>query len=124
MNKKVLIAEDEAHVARVLKMILEKHQYQVQTVANGLLAKQAIEASQPDVLITDIHMPKMDGKALCEWIDNEIEERHFPIFVLTSRTEIELREWSQTMGQLHFLEKPVSGRQLLQQLDEHFGSST
>lgn len=120
MNKKVLIAEDEAHVARVLKMILEKNEYQVHTVANGELAKQQLEQEQPDVLITDIQMPKMDGRALCEWIETELPDRQFLIFVLTSRTEVEHREWTAGIKRLMFLEKPVSGRQLIAQLDSYF----
>jgi len=120
MKKNILIAEDEPHVARVLKMILEKSGYCVNSVSNGALALDMIRQQEPDVLITDIQMPVMNGEQLCRHLEEEIPEREFLIFVLTSRTEIEHRYWTKEIPRVMFLEKPVSTRRLVDMLDKYF----
>ena len=104
--KKILIADDEPHVLRVMKMSLEKEDYEVEVCANGMEALALIEKQPPDILITDIQMPKMTGEELCRHIEEYMPERQFLIFVLTSRTEVEHREWSRNIDNLLFLEKP------------------
>jgi len=120
--KQILIADDEAHVIRVLKQSLQRQGYEVEGVLNGEAAFEKISQSAPDVLITDIQMPRMTGEQLCKKIQETWPEREFLIFVLTSRTEIEHREWSQQINNLMFLEKPVSTRKLIVKLDEYFAA--
>ncbi len=117
---KILVAEDEPHIARIMKHILVKAGYDVEHAANGLLAQAAIQRSHPDLLITDISMPKMTGRELCAWIKAALPDRKFHIIVLTSLTELEHREWSANMDKLMFLEKPVSAKKLLPMLEEYF----
>ena len=123
MNK-ILIADDEPHVLRVLKLSLEKEGYVVETCANGKEALARIEQEHPDILITDIQMPLMTGEELCRHIKQHMPERKFLIFVLTSRTEIEHREWSRDINNLLFLEKPVSIRNLLEKIEGYFAGTT
>jgi CheY-like chemotaxis protein len=123
MNK-ILIADDEPHVLRVLKLSLEKEGYAVETCANGKEALTQLEQEHPDILITDIQMPLMTGEELCRHIEQHMPERKFLIFVLTSRTEIEHREWSRDINNLLFLEKPVSIRNLLEKIEGYFAGVT
>ena len=118
--KKIVICDDEPHVLRVLKRSLEKEGYGVAAYPNGEFALQHIRQEQPDVLITDIQMPRMTGEELCKQIQLEFPDRNFLIFVLTSRTEIEHREWSREIDNLQFLEKPVSIRDLINMLAKYF----
>ena len=122
--KKIVIADDEPHVLRVLKMSLEKEGYEVEVCANGREALARLEQEQPDILITDIQMPQMTGEELCLHINEHMPNRKFLIFVLTSRTEIEHREWSRKVHNLLFLEKPVSIRDLVDKLDGYFAGAT
>jgi DNA-binding response OmpR family regulator len=119
---RIVIADDEPHVLRVLKMSLEKEGYTVEVCANGRAAFELIQRAPPDVLITDIQMPLMDGEELCRNIQRIMPERKFLIFVLTSRTEIEHRQWSREISNLQFLEKPVSIRELTEKLARNFDS--
>ena len=119
---RIVIADDELHVLRVLKMSLEKEGYTVEVCANGRDALELIQRAPPDVLITDIQMPLMDGEELCRNIQHSMPERNFLIFVLTSRTEIEHRQWSREISNLQFLEKPVSIRELTEKLASNFDS--
>lgn len=123
MNRK-LIADDEPHVLRVLKMSLEKEGYVVDTCPNGMEALARIEQAPPDILITDIQMPLMTGEELCRHIEEYMPQRKFLIFVLTSRTEIEHREWSRNIHNLLFMEKPVSIRNLVEKLEGYFAGLT
>ena len=118
--KKIVIADDEPHVLRVLKLSLEREGYAVEGFLNGKAALGSLERECPDILITDIQMPVMSGEQLCLHIQQEMPDRKFLIFVLTSRTEIEHREWSRQIDNLLFLEKPVSIRNLIEKLDEYF----
>ena len=119
---RVLIADDEPHVIRVLRLRLERAGYQVETAANGAVALDHVRAHQPDVLITDVQMPRMTGRELCEQIQAELPDQKFLIVVLTSRTEVEHREWSRKLTNTRFLEKPASMSQLLAMLDDYFAA--
>ncbi|MDJ0739689.1 MAG: response regulator [Gammaproteobacteria bacterium] len=118
--KRILIADDERHVLRVLSQSLERAGFAVEGVLNGAAALERVRAQPPDVLLTDIQMPRMTGEELCRRIQQEMPEREFLIFVVTSRTEVEHREWSREIDNLQFLEKPISIRSLVAKLDAYF----
>lgn len=110
--KRILLVDDEPIVLRVMRLALEKEGYQVDTSIDGEDALAKIEANHPDVLITDIEMPRMSGQELCVHLQETMPGRKFPIFVSTSLTALEHREWSQDISNLIFLEKPISIRKL------------
>ena len=84
--KTVLIVDDEPHVARVLKLTLERAGYRVLTAPDGETGLAAVLAAPPDALVTDIQMPRMDGRALVQAVAEQLPQRRFPIFVMTSMT--------------------------------------
>lgn len=120
--KQILIADDEPHVIRVMSLRLKRAGYDVEAAANGAVALEQIRAHQPDVLITDVQMPRMTGRELCEQIQAEFPDRKFLVVVLTSRTEVEHRDWSRKLTNTRFLEKPASMTQLLAMLEDYFAA--
>ncbi len=122
--KRVLIVDDEPHIIRIMKLALEREGYEVDIASNGMEGLIKIRLEPPDVLITDIAMPKMTGEELCKQISTEMPDREFLIFVTTSRTEVEHREWSREIDNLLFLEKPVSTRKLMPMLNDYFMNQT
>ena len=92
---------------------IEQAGYVVDSAANGSECLVKLCNERPDFLVTDIDMPRMSGKELCLAIESDFPDRTFPIVVLTSRTEMEHREWTREIGNLAFMEKPVSIRRLL-----------
>jgi CheY-like chemotaxis protein len=117
MNR-VLIVDDEPHVIRVLKLALTRIGIEVDEAYNGVNALEYLESHQPDAVITDIDMPRMDGRALCGRIDEMFPDREFPIFIMTARAELEHRDWSRSIPNLTFMEKPLSIRKLVKVLNE------
>lgn len=122
--KKLIVADDEAMVVRIMKLSLERAGYRVATARNGQEAFDLIESFQPDAIVSDIEMPVMTGQELAMKIRNECPEMGFPIFIVTSITAVEHRAWSSNLNNVFFLEKPVSMRSLLQQLEETLASNT
>lgn len=120
--KRILLVEDEAHIVRVMRMALERAGFAVDTARDGEEALSYLEARHPDIMITDIDMPRMTGRELCMQINTDMPEREFTIVVVTARTEVEHREWSQSIPNLGFLEKPVSVRKLVSYLEERFAA--
>lgn len=118
--KKILIVDDEPHMLRVLKLTLERAGYRVQTEPDGRAGLEHVLAEPPDVLISDIKMPRMDGRDLVKAVHQALPERSFPIMVMSSLTAREEREWVRAIGNVEFLEKPVSPRQLVGRLARHF----
>jgi CheY-like chemotaxis protein len=118
--KRILLADDQRHVIRVLVQSLERDGYQVEWALDGEAALQSIRKDPPDVLITDIDMPRMNGEELCRRIREEMPQRRFRIYVMTSRTELEHRAWAAEMENLEFFEKPVSLRRLSGLLFDYF----
>jgi CheY-like chemotaxis protein len=119
-TKRILVADDELHMIRVIKLFLERAGYKVDTASNGQQALDSILASPPDVLLTDIEMPHMTGKQLCLALEQQLPGRQFPIFVMTSMTDRDNKDWTQKIPNVALLEKPVSMRVLIAELAKRF----
>lgn len=117
----VLIVDDHQPVLRVLRLGIEAAGYRVETARNGSECLLRLCEEQPDFLVTDIDMPRMSGKELCLAIEERFPDRGFPVVVLTSRTELEHRNWTRDIDNLTFMEKPVSVRRLLSQISKSLG---
>lgn len=116
---RVLLVDDEPHVRRVIRLTLERDGYAVDEAGNGEQALEKIAAGLPDVLVTDVSMPKMTGRTLCETVRRLYPDADFPILVMTSMTEREERSWISNLKRVQFFEKPISTRRLLTYLAEY-----
>jgi len=110
---RIMIVDDHAPVIRVLRLGLEEAGYEVDSASNGSECLVKLCDGLPDFLVTDIDMPRMTGKELCMAIQKQFPDRTFPIIVLTSRSELEHRDWTRDIPNLGFMEKPVSIRRLV-----------
>jgi len=118
---RVLVVDDQVHVVRVIRMALERRGYQVEVAADGESALAKFRGAPFDVLITDIDMPRMDGRALCNAVHLASEAGAAPLTVIvTGGTDPELREWAEGLQHTHFLEKPLSLKHISTLLGEHF----
>jgi CheY-like chemotaxis protein len=114
---KVLIIDDEAYIRRVVELKLKNNGYEVITATNGKEGLEKFKLYHPEIIITDIKMPGMDGHALCQHIQNTKNEKPHLIVVVTCSVSGSSFDWLEKMnGRL--LEKPFSPSRLLDIIDE------
>ncbi len=112
--------DDQPHVVRVIRLGLEGKGYTVETASNGEQALRKLREESFHVVITDIEMPRLDGRALCEAMHREFPGAQPLTLVITARPELAAREWVRFLPNTELLEKPLSLRRLHARLDEHF----
>jgi len=118
MGKKVLVADDEAHILHVVSLKLRNAGYDVITAVDGEEALELCIAEQPDLLITDYQMPIMTGLELCKRIRALPQTAKMPAIMLTARGfDIEPGEMA-AAGIATVLAKPFSPREVLEKVKE------
>ena len=119
-NKTILVVDDEAHIRRVVALKMKNRGYSVLMAMNGEEGLRLIQTEKPDVVITDIMMPKLDGKALCERTNALKRERPFLTIVVTCRISTDEQSWVDNMDDTLLMEKPFSPSKLIEQIDHYF----
>jgi two-component system KDP operon response regulator KdpE len=107
---RILIVDDEPQITRVLRTSLAMHGYEVQVANDGQAGLAAFDASKPDLVITDLSMPKMTGIELCE---NIRDRSQVPIIVLSVRGEDKHKVDALDKGADDYVTKPFSINELL-----------
>ena len=120
-TKKILIIDDEAYIRRVIELKLKKKEYQIITAKNGKEGLSCFITHQPDVVITDIKMPEMDGKEFCKRIHALKNERPFLTIIITCSLMEYGSNWITKMDDTLLFEKPFSPSRLLDVIDRYFG---
>ena len=123
-NKKVLVVDDEAHIRRVIEFKLKKGGYHVITAKNGKEGLNLIKTQKPDVVISDIMMPEIDGLALCKEANSLKKEQSFLTIIMTCRISPDDESWTDDMQDTLFIEKPFSPAKLLECIDQYFGDQS
>ena len=85
--KRILIVEDEADIAQLVKHYLEKEGFRTNVAKSGIEALTLIKSERPDLLILDLMLPEMDGIEVCKKIRNAPDTALLPIIMLTAKTE-------------------------------------
>lgn len=111
---RILLVEDDTSLSRAVSTILQKNNYTVDWVGNGLDAVEYVKAGIYDAVIMDIMMPKMDGVTALKHIRNDGND--VPVLLLTAKTEIEDKVTGLDMGANDYLTKPFDSRELLARL--------
>ena len=121
---KILIADDKSENTYLLEKLLQGNGYDTVSAFNGLDAlKRALE-DPPNLIVTDILMPVMDGFTLCrEWKKNEILQNIPFIFYTATYTDPKDEEFALSLGADRFLVKPLDMTQLLRVIEETIGTT-
>lgn len=82
--KTVLVVDDDPDMRFMLKLLLERGGYQVNEAADGLAALHAIKAQKPDLVLTDLRMPMMDGAELIQKLRSDDGMEGLPIILITA----------------------------------------
>lgn len=108
--KKVLVVDDESQITRVLRHSLTAHRYDVRTAADGMSALDTFRDWHPDLIITDLQMPEMDGIELCREIR---KDSSLPIIVLSVKGEEKTKVAALDAGADDYVVKPFGIDELL-----------
>ena len=117
-EKTILVADDESHILNVVSLKLRNAGYRVLTAADGQEALEVAIAEQPDLLITDYHMPQLSGLELCQRLKQDAATSNIPAIMLTARGYHLEPQDTQQSGILRMLSKPFSPRHLLSTVNE------
>ncbi len=109
---RLLVADDNADMRLYLERLLARH-YRVQVVADGEAALQAALSDPPDLILTDIMMPRRDGLALVEALRADARTRTIPVIVLSARASGDRQMEGLEAGANDYLVKPFHARELL-----------
>jgi two-component system, OmpR family, response regulator MprA len=107
---RVLVVEDDAAIAEVLRRALRQEGHEVRSAQDGVEALEMAEAFVPDLVILDLGLPKLDGVEVCRRLRAESDA---PILILTARTDTEDRVEGLDSGADDYLVKPFERKELL-----------
>jgi len=117
-EKKILIVDDNPNVLKLLHISLVKDGYQVIQAENGEEALKLANKHHPDLIISDIMMPQMDGIELCWMIRENSEIPLVPFIFLTSFDDSEMEVRGFRAGADEYMNKPVDRKELLERVEE------
>jgi CheY-like chemotaxis protein len=116
--KRILIVDDHEQIRLSISEILELQGYEVQTAINGKDAMEKVTGFQPDLIVTDILMPDMDGYELMmkKWTDQQIYE--IPIIVVSAMVSKYDIAAGKALGAKKYLTKPFKAKDLIEAVAE------
>ncbi len=111
LKKHILLVDDSATMLMSLKSSLEIAGFEVSTAGDGVQALERIKARKPDLMVTDINMPRMDGLELIRQARTIM--RFTPILTLTTESQQVKRDEARRNGASGWLVKPVAAAELI-----------
>jgi DNA-binding response OmpR family regulator len=122
MAERIMVVDDDRNLRLALKYRLEKEGYHVLLAGDGLDALEKVKAEQPDLIILDLAMPRMNGLGFLEQMRGDGRGADVPVIVLTAYGYEGTRARSLELGAVEFFPKPVSPRQLLAEVWKILGA--
>lgn len=107
LNLTIMVVEDSEDTRHVLSISLRAQGYRVVTAADGLEAVGTAVRTQPDLILMDLNMPRLDGLAATEQIRRHEELGHIPIIAVTAFDTVGIKEAALEAGCNKYLIKPL-----------------
>lgn len=121
-EKCILVCDDDKNTIDLLKAILEKEGYSVQSVTNSDKIFFKIDKCKPGLILMDIWMPEIGGELSTHLLKHHKETQDIPILILSGDSEIE--NIARDSGADGYIRKPFNVQELIQTVDDYFRSST
>ena len=121
MEKKILVVDDERPIVDILKINLQKENYMVFEAYDGEEAISKAQAINPDLILLDVMLPKLDGFSVCKKIR---EKSSVPILMLTAREEEVDKVLGLELGADDYITKPFSIRELMARIKANMRRSS
>jgi two-component system, chemotaxis family, chemotaxis protein CheY len=122
VTAKILIVEDSPSMRSLVREALEVEGYELTESDNGLAALAVLGRVAPDLVITDINMPQLDGLGLLREIRQLPSFRFMPVLILTSESGADMKENGRAAGATGWLVKPFEAEQLRRVVSQVLGA--
>ena len=109
----VLVVDDSTMIRVMLTECLESSGFEVIEAIDGIEAIAQIQTHRPDLVITDIVMPRMNGYELCRWIKSDPQAKDIPVMMCTSKNEDFDRYWGLKQGADAYIAKPYRSLEMV-----------
>ena len=121
-QKTVLVADDQPHIAEVVRLSLERAGCRVKTASSGLETLRQALAEPIDLLIIDVTMPDMDGFETLRLLKQIPDNASVPVIILTGSGDAKVRREAEQLGVAAFLTKPFSPTELERRVQKILGT--
>ena len=116
MTLAVLAVDDSRTMRNMIRMALDSNDFEVHTADDGVHGLEVLEGIEPDAIITDINMPRMDGFGFIDAVRGQEKHRATPILVLTTESAPELKMRARNAGATGWIVKPFDPAKLIRAL--------
>jgi two-component system alkaline phosphatase synthesis response regulator PhoP/two-component system response regulator VicR len=123
MCKKILVADDEGMIRKVLRVNLVKWGYEVREAVDGAQALEELSKNNYDLLICDVMMPNKNGWEVLKEVKSNPKTKDMPVIVLTAKNEDADMFTGYDLGATYYMTKPFTKAQLLFGIKMMFGES-
>jgi len=118
-SKKILIVDDEMDLVETVRFPLEMEGYHVLVSYNGEDALNQARKENPDLILLDLMLPKLDGYKVCRLLKFDDRYKHIPILMLTAKTQERDRALGMETGANEYITKPFEMEDLLKKVKAH-----
>ncbi|HEX6798503.1 MAG TPA: response regulator [Ktedonobacterales bacterium] len=118
----VLVVDDSPTVRKIVQLTLQRERIRVVTAGDGLSALAAVADEQPDLILLDIMLPKMDGYNICQAVRRNMDYRNLPIIMLSGKDGLFDRMRGKLAGSTEYITKPFDSSELVQTVRRHLDS--
>ncbi|MEM1061250.1 MAG: response regulator [Planctomycetota bacterium] len=115
----ILVIEDDREISSTLSSVLTGAGYRVRTASNGEEGRQAITAARPDLIITDMMMPRMGGFPVLEFLE-KLEDAP-PVIMMTANEGGRHKAWAEMLGVVGYFRKPFAMEVMLDAVEKAVG---
>ena len=112
-SPRILVADDEPALLRLLEFVLGRRGYIIQGVTNGNAAIEVLKTESPDLVILDVMMPGLDGYEVLTFVRETPRLEGLPVVMLTARAQLDDIQRGLTLGADAYLAKPFDPEELL-----------
>jgi two-component system nitrogen regulation response regulator NtrX len=121
LPQRILIADDDQVSRETIADFLQDEGYEVHFAANGHEAVAALAVFQPELVLTDLHMPGLSGLDVLQHVRTVFPQTL--VFICTSETAIEVMQTAQQLGAHAYVNKPLNLDEMLLRIEQAFGTS-
>ena len=112
-KKKILVVDDQIDLVKTLQFALELEQYQVLVSYNGEDALNQARKENPDLILLDIMLPKLDGYKVCRLLKFDEKYKHIPILMMTAKSQTKDKLIGKETGANEYITKPFDMDELM-----------